>query len=267
MERLSLHQLVAITAQPEEMVEIAAKLECPTVTLFAQHSKNSGAPYVDSVERARALKAQADDLGVGIYSIEVFGLGPDGITDDLRTGLEVGGTLGAKRLTVVIGDDDLSRAQDTLAAFVPLAEAHGMSPHVEFHAFGKITTYPQLCEFLSGVDANAAISADVLHFYRNEGGIGSMLQPCAVPIGHAQLCDGPLERARDEWLFEAVNDRKIPGEGAFDLIGFLQALPRDVRIDVEVPTETARFPNGTHYERCEAVMSAARRILNQAGVA
>ncbi|MEC7762022.1 MAG: TIM barrel protein [Pseudomonadota bacterium] len=267
MERLSLHQLAAITAQPGELIEIAAKLGCPTVTLFAQHSTNSNAPYVATVEAARALRSQAEDLGVAIYSLEVFALGPDGITDALRTGLEVGGTLGAKRLTVVIGDDDLNRAQDTLAAFVPLANAHGISPHVEFHAFGKINTYPALCDFLSGVDVPVAISADVLHFYRNEGGLGSMAQPCSVPIGHAQLCDGPLERAREEWLHEAVRDRKVPGEGAFDLVGFLQALPRDVRIDVEVPTDPGRFPGATNLERCEAVLTAARRILNEAEVA
>lgn len=267
MERLSLHQLAAITAQPDELVEIAAALNCPTVTLFAQHSKNSNAPYVETVDQARALKARADDVGVGIYSLEVFAMTPDGITDDLRRGLDVGGTLEAKRLTVVIGDDDLSRAQDTLARFAPLAQERGISPHVEFHAFGKINTYPQLCAFLSGVDVEVGISADVLHFYRNEGGLGSMTEPCAAPITHAQLCDGPLERPRDEWLYEAVGDRKIPGEGAFDLIAFLRALPRDVRIDVEVPTEAARFPNGSNAERCDAVLSAARRLLDEAGVA
>ncbi|MCL7466147.1 sugar phosphate isomerase/epimerase [Phaeovulum sp. NW3] len=249
------------------MIEIAARLKCPTVTLFAQHSANSNAPYVKTVEQARALKARADELGVGIYSLEVFAMTPAGITDPIRQGLDVGGTLGARRLTAVISDDDLSRARDTLAQFAACAAEHGISVHLEFHAFGNLNTYPQACDFLKGVDAPVTISADVLHFYRNEGGLTSMSQPCAVPIGHAQLCDGPLQRPRDEWLHEAVADRKIPGEGAFDLIGFLRALPRDVRIDVEVPTAAARFPNGSDFARCEAVLTAARRLLHQADVA
>lgn len=262
MERLSLHQLVDTSAPPEEMIEVAARLDCPTVTLFATHSPNSHAPYVETVAQARALRQRGTALGVGVYSLEVFSLTEDGVTDAMRHGLEVAGELGAQRATACIYDSDTARARDNFAALHEQATAHGVDVHVEFHAFGVVNTLGEARDFLSGVDVPAGISADVLHFYRNEGGLESLLEPQPVPIRHAQLCDGPLTRPRDEWLHEAVADRRVPGNGAFDLLTFLRALPRDVRIDVEIPTP--RAAGDTTFDRANAVLSAARRLLAEA---
>lgn len=264
MERLSLHPLVAIGATPKALLEIAARLTCPTVSLFVTNSEKSRAPYVETIAQAADLRRQAQALDVGIYGLEVFSIDAQGVTDSLRRGLEIGAELGAKRLTTCIYDPDLKRAADNFEIFHDMADKSGLAVHIEFHAFGTLNTLSATRDFLSGVSAQASICADVLHLYRNEGGLESLSSPHPIAIGHAQICDGPLERPRQSWLHEAVADRLRPGEGAFDLAGFVNALPESVRIDVEAPVSAARRIGLSDLDQCTAALDAARRVMKRA---
>jgi len=266
MERLSLHQLAGNGAPPERMVEIAARLDCPSVTLFVNRSTRSNSAFVETEAQARALRASADALGVQVYGLEVFVLEADTDVQDFHAPLDRGAILGGSRTTLCVADPDLDRARDRFDAFCAMASARGIAVHVEFHAFGTLRSLAATQAFLLRRPTDATLSVDVLHFYRNEGGIASLLGPQPVPIGHAQLCDGPLARPQDEWLFEAVADRLMPGEGAFDLTGFLRAVPAHVRIDVEVPTQPrGRGGDDTLPEaRCAAALAASRAVLRAA---
>jgi sugar phosphate isomerase/epimerase len=260
-DRLSLHQLAGNGATPSELLDIAARLGCPAVTVFANASARSGAAHVASAAEARALRRQADALGVRICSLEVFVLGADTDIAAFEPALEVGEILGGERMTVTVDDPDLARARGRFDALCERAAAHGLKVHVEFHAFGSLRSLAATEAFLADPPPTASISADVLHFYRNEGGLAALAGPRTVPIGHAQLCDGPLCRPREEWLFEAVADRLVPGAGEFDLVAFLRALPDDIRIDVEVPTQPERMDGASGPARCETALSAARAVL------
>lgn len=264
MERLSLHQLAGNGIQPRELIDIAAEMGCPWVTLFVNASARSNSPYVATPAEARGLRAHADARGVGFYSLEVFVLEPDTDIAAFRPALERGAILGGQRTTVCVNDPDLSRARDRFIGFCAQAQEHGIDVHVEFHAFGTIRSLAAARDFIAGTDTGAALGVDVLHFYRNEGNFDSLLGPQPVPVGHAQLCDGPLTRAPEEWLFEAVADRLNPGEGAFDLVGFLRALPPEIRIDVEVPTQPRPGTTSDPAERCRAALASAREIMRRA---
>ncbi|MFN3642599.1 MAG: sugar phosphate isomerase/epimerase family protein [Gemmobacter sp.] len=267
MERLSLHQLATNGAPPERLVELAARLECPAVTPFVNASARSNSPHVATLAQARDLRRLADGLGVDVYSLEVFVLEADTDPAAFRPALERGATLGGRRTTVCVGDPDLGRARDRFDAFCAMAADFGIAVHVEFHAFGTLRTLAATQDFLCRAPTAATISVDVLHLYRNEGGIGSLRGPLRVPIGHAQICDGPLVRPRDEWLHEAVADRLVPGEGAFNLVAFLRALPPAVRIDVEVPTRPDPAGELSGEARCAAALQASRRLLARARAA
>ncbi|MBV7407430.1 sugar phosphate isomerase/epimerase [Maritimibacter sp. DP1N21-5] len=258
MDRLCLHQLAAAGSQPEELVDIAAQNGVPAVSLFVTRSARSGSPFVETETQAKALRAQADRLGVEFYGMDVFSL-PDSYTPDMfDANLDVAAILGGKRITVTLEKQDLSRARDTFDAFALRAKDRGIEPHLEFHAFGLINTLPQAEDFLLSIDYPATISADILHFYRNEGGLESLYAPRRAPIGHGQLCDGPLSRPEDEWLHEAVADRRYPGDGEFDVIRFLRGLPDDVRIDIEAPCSHPRLAGWTPAQKAAEAIRMAR---------
>jgi len=264
MERLSLHQLAGNGITPERLVDLAARFGCPMVTPFVNASTRSNSAYVETTAQARALRKRADDQGVRIYSLEVFVLEADTDVAAFRPALERGAILGGARTTVCVADQNLGRAKERFEVFCEMAADNAIKVHVEFHAFGTLNTLAATEAFLAGSSSGATLSVDVLHFYRNENSIDSLLAGPKIPIGHAQLCDGPLHRPREEWLFEAVTDRLIPGEGAFDLISFLRALPSDVMIDIEVPSQPRPGTAASDEERCKAAFDASRALLHRA---
>ncbi|SPJ25400.1 sugar phosphate isomerase/epimerase family protein [Palleronia abyssalis] len=258
MERLSLHPLTAVRSTPSEFLDIAARLSCPTVSFFV-HAGRSACRHVETVAEARDLRRQAASLGVGVCSLDVFSIGEAALPDSFDEALDIGAALGGQRVTVTIGDPDLSRARDRFDVFCGMAAARDLQVHVEFHAFGTLNTLAQTRDFVASATAPATISADVLHFYRNEGGLDSLVGGDTGPIGHGQLCDGPLDRPRADWLDEAISDRRLPGEGDFDIVTFLRALPPTVTIDIEAPTRA--HPGATDFELCERALAGARSVI------
>ncbi|MAM61289.1 sugar phosphate isomerase/epimerase [Maritimibacter sp. UBA3975] len=261
MDRLSLHPLTALRSTTSEFLDIAGRLACPTVSFFV-HAGRSACPHVETLAEARDLKRQAEALGIRICSLDVFSIGPDGLPDSFAHALDRGAALGGERVTVTVGDPDLARARAALDTFCGMAGERDLAVHVEFHAFGTLNTLADVRDFLALAPTDATISADALHFYRNEVGLDSLLSGDTGPIGHAQICDGPLTRPRDEWLEEAVTDRRLPGEGDFDLVTFLRALPRDVIIDIEAPT--LAHPGASDEELCQRALTGARALMARA---
>ncbi|MBV0911063.1 sugar phosphate isomerase/epimerase family protein [Anianabacter salinae] len=261
MDRLSLHPLTALRSTPSEFLDIAGRLGCQTVSFFV-HAGRSACPHVDSLEQARDLRRQAKALGIRICSLDVFSIGPDGLPDSFAHALDRGAALGGERVTVTIGDPDLARARDSFDDFCAMAGERDLAVHVEFHAFGTLNTLAATRDFLALAPTPATISADVLHFYRNEGGLASLLGDHTGSIGHGQLCDGPLVLPRENWLDEAVTDRRLPGEGEFDLVAFLRALPPTVVIDIEAPT--LAHPGASDFDMCDRALSGARAVMARA---
>ena len=264
MDRLCLHQLAAAGAQPEELVDIAAENDVPAVSLFVTRSARSGSPFVETEAQARALRAQADRLGVEVYGMDVFSLPESFAPDMFDANLDVAAILGGKRITVTVEKQDINRARESWDILALQAKERGIEPHLEFHAFGLINTLPEAEEFLLSVDEPATISADILHFYRNEGGLESLFQPRRARIGHGQLCDGPLSRPKEDWLHEAVADRRYPGDGAFDVVRFLRGLPEDVRIDIEAPCSHPRLDGWTPAQKAAEAIRMARVAMAEA---
>ena len=50
-----------------------------------------------------------------------------------------------------------------------------------------------------------------------------------------QLCDVPLSGTTEDYYQEACFARRLPGEGELPLRTLLAALPKDVRVGVEIP--------------------------------
>ena len=263
-ERLGLHHLTVLDASPAEVVTIAADIGCPTVTLFVQATgrSNDTYPIVTDGLVARDVRARLADTGVRVHNLEAFVLRPSVPAEAFVPALDLGASLGAARLTVLVGDPDLGRAFDRFSALCEEAAARGLAVHVEFHAFTQIRTFGAAQGFLArGRPANAALAVDALHLHRNDHGIEPLRCMAGAPIGYAQLCDGPPTVGPEEAFAEAVSNRMLPGEGSFDLPGFVALLPPDIVLDIEVPSRVLQERGLGPLARARAVMNATLRCL------
>ena len=167
----------------------------------------------------------------------------------------IAGLLGARSLNaadVLGGDWSVADAAESFAALCERAAEHGLLVHLEWLAWSRVPDLATALEVVTLADRpNGGLNIDTWHCARTGTSAADLL---AVPGGRVlaiQVNDGPAQA--EENLIEAtLHSRLVPGEGAFDLRGYLGAL-RSIGaaapIGVEVfsddlhalgPTEAAR---------------------------
>lgn len=266
MNPISLEQLTVEEAGPLELVSIAAELGCQHVSLFLRTPQRPPQwyPLVTDAAFRKELGRRMAGCGVTPYTVEFFPLSPRAQVDTYRPAFESAAELGARRMSVLVSDSDEERRLDNFCQLCERAAEYGMGVNVEFVA---ITQLPSLREALRLVSRanrpNAGIMVDTLHLMRSGGTVAELAAAPAGFIGGAQFCDGPLAAPEDQ-LFEALSERKIPGEGQFPLLEFVRALPPEVPIGVEVPLKSLKDKGVPAQERARKVVEASRRIIAQA---
>ena len=120
----------------------------------------------------------------------------------------------------------LDQAAEAFARLCDMAAEHGLPVHIEFLPFGGI---PDLTAAWAIVEAagrpNGGLTLDSWHLFRS----GSTLEQLAAIPGDriltVQINDAPALPPADLFA-ETMSGRMLPGEGAFDLTGFIRTLDR-----------------------------------------
>jgi sugar phosphate isomerase/epimerase len=164
-------------------------------------------------------------------------------------------------VTALVNDPDETRAHDNFAAFCMLARELDLAVSIEFMAFSSLTTIEAGAAFVAASgQSNATILVDALHLQRTGGTPDSLAAIPPALIGSAQLCDAPVPGTLDPFK-EAVEDRMIPGEGDLPLGSFLEALRRDVQVDIETPLGRLREEGVAALDRARLVVDATRCMI------
>lgn len=89
---------------------------------------------------------------------------------------------------------------------------------------------------MAGGAKNLGFCVDSWHVFRG-GGLASIdgIDPARVFM--IQIDDGPMKPVLNDYFPDTLKNRQPCGEGEFDLIGFLQRLPRTTPVNVEVINE------------------------------
>jgi sugar phosphate isomerase/epimerase len=236
-------------------VAAGLRIQSPTHVSGAQNAVGNAALVRDIRSALAATGVQAMDAEVATLSA---GIEPQAYRPMVETAAE----LGFQFIQVVCEDFDLDRATDRLAAFADLAATFRLRLALEFMRFRSVATLDAAVAMIERTKRpNVCLLLDALHLARSGGNPAAIRDVPAPLVAIAQLCDGAAQApALDELAKEARTDRLYPGKGALPLAAFLDALPSDIPLSIEVPHRShARL---SARERALRSASAAQRFLD-----
>jgi sugar phosphate isomerase/epimerase len=165
---------------------------------------------------------------------------------------------------------DVDAAAEAFAGLCDRAAEHGLLVHLEFLPWSKIPDVVTARDIAQTAGrANGGIAVDAWHLFRSGGKPDALSGvPGSMLLG-VQLDDGPTE-AEANLVHATLHERRLPGEGDFDLAGLLRALIEagsDAPIGVEVfsdalqslgPIEAARQAGAATRELLDDVAGVER---------
>jgi sugar phosphate isomerase/epimerase len=241
MSRLGLDGQTMFGMPPVEHIRLAADLDCGHISAglgpvpwklerFPQWSLR------DNIGLRREMIAALRDRGV------VFAQGEGCIVRagrDVRNyaaDLDLFAELGAVQISTVAIEPDASRAQAQLALLAEMVDQRGMDLTLEFAPPHTINTFEKALSAIRSIaEPNVRLTIDAMHFFRSGGSVEQLALAGGACIGHVQLCDVPWSATTEDYLQEACFARRLPGEGELPLGALLAALPKDVRVGLEIP--------------------------------
>jgi len=266
---LCLDFLTAVEASPPELAALAGANFCALIAIMVHpaHGVPDFGMAADTPMR-RETRLRCRMLGVGIDMIEGFLLTPDTDIMSFRPSLESGAWLEARSANVLLRDTDPERLSDNFASFCDLAAETGLAVVTEWSRRTPLKSPAEAARFLASTNVlartqhpAARLQLDSLHLFRAGFSASNIAALDPAIIGRAQLSDGPAEMPAERQFDEALNDRRIPGEGDLPLRAFVNALPPDIVIGIEVPMASLKAQGLGPEERVRRAVSGARNVL------
>jgi sugar phosphate isomerase/epimerase len=262
---LSLDHLTIFDVSPPELVEIAADLGFPYVSLWTAAPLKGDFPMLTDANM-RETRRRLDDAGVRLGNMECFNLTPELVVEDFRTAVALGAELGATSLVAINAwDPERSRALANFVRLCEIAAGFGLKVNVEFISKGEVRTLADAVRFITDSgQPNVGVTVDILHLMRTGGAPADLAAIDPKLIGYAQICDGPLVIDEALWNSEGFEQRQIPGEGEFPLADFVAAVPPDIILGVEVPLKSLREAGVTAHERAHRALAGTLNYVDDA---
>jgi sugar phosphate isomerase/epimerase len=174
--------------------------------------------------------------------------------------LQMAKDVGARTVSVVELLGEEWRPAALAQAFAELcdrAAEQGMNVAVEHLPVGAVRDFARARELVERADRpNAGIMVDAWHFFRSGSSLDELAKCPGSLILSVQLNDAAAEPEPD--LNVGMMHRRLPGEGALDLRGFLQALAATgttapVGIETFLP-ELDALETAEAFRRCAAAL-------------
>lgn len=269
MQRLlSLDHATTPGLNPFETLALAQETGCDAVSLRLRAHPSYESNFYDAIADVplrRRIRDEAAARGLFVAVASGFEIRAGVPVASLQPALEAAAEMGARGLSVVVYDTDKASHADRVGELAERSGKLGVRTLVEFLALSGADSLPYTVDLIRRIGhPTLGISMDSLHVTRTGA---SLEQVAAVPpglVGHAQVNDGPAQMPREQQMDEARGERLLPGEGQFDLVGFIRALPPEVPIGVEAGTRSS-FARGVSMEdHGRAAVAAMRRVIARA---
>ena len=265
---LSVAHLTAIDLAPPEFIRAAEEAGFDAVGLRLRRvtPTSPAYPLMEDGAALRAARTALAETGIGVHDIEFVKIEPDLDLGALDAFLDVGAELGAREVIAAPYDPDLGRLADTLGAFSERAEARGLQVSLEFFPWAVVPDLASALTLAAQAGPRVGVLPDSLHFDRSGSRLDDLRGAAPGRIRFAHLCDAAVRaRYTTEELFHTAREERLPpGEGEIDLLAYLQALPGDLPLGLEVPMTAHTQAQGAA-ATLKRVAGAARRLLAAEG--
>jgi sugar phosphate isomerase/epimerase len=265
MQRLALDHITAVDAAPAELARIARTSGCDGICLFMEPMEVLPLMpqfdiYGDKAARAE-VKAVMDDVGVALDLAYPFTLSGRTEVAAFARAMECAADLDAGLINALLYDRDPARRLDTFGRFCDMAAGFDLSIGVEFYPPSQIPSLQAALDLVTQIERPGVVgvNVDLLHLVRSGGSIEALAAAPDVYILYAQIADGP-ELAPDNVDLEASSERRLCGEGDFDIAGFVRALPEACPLSIEIPRDHAVGLEPAD-ERARRAVASARAVL------
>jgi sugar phosphate isomerase/epimerase len=184
--------------------------------------------------------------------------------------LDVVEKLGGTTVIAVHLTDAPLRMDRDIESFAELcddAAKHGLRVALEFVAFSNIPDVATAWKIVEGAGRkNGGLVVDLWHHMRSTGDHGALRKVPADKVFTVQLSDGPA-KAPDNIVEEAMFQRRLPGNGKFDAVGFLRILA-DMGVSASLGPELyhSSFQTRAPVEIMKESLAATRRLFEEAGL-
>jgi sugar phosphate isomerase/epimerase len=235
--------------------------------------------YVGDYERLRAegardadLRAVLDQYGMRVVEIEALrgwsatGDERDAYRKTEQSAFAMSDALGPGHHVQVVGPyaGTLDDAAEAFAALCDRAAEHGLAAAIEF--LPEMSNIPDAATAMQIVTAagraNGGICLDSWHHFRGAND-DDMLR--AIPperIFTVQFDDGPRQRVDPDYYTDTTRYREVPGDGDFDLTGFLRLLDdRGVRRPLSVEVMSVNLETQPATEIARRLAAATRAVM------
>ncbi len=264
--RLALDHLTAVDTTPAQLVSLAGTLGCAGVCLFMEPMEVL--PLMPQfalygiTEEARATKARMSALGLALDLVYPFTLAGRTQVESFRPALETAAWLGAGAVNVLLYDREPARRFDNFAAFCAVAREYGLAAVVEFYPPSQCPSLAAALDIVRRVDrpGRVGVNVDLLHLMRSGGTLTELAAAPAEYLLYGQYCDGAAVCDQESLDVEASSQRRLVGEGVFDLAGFTMALTPGVKVSVELPQNDAVRAGVPVAVRAERAVAGVRRV-------
>jgi sugar phosphate isomerase/epimerase len=185
------------------------------------------------------LGARVADEGLAVAEFDaVTSWLPRHATDDARGRLPmrdstaervcpIAGEVGARSISVVElldGVLEVDEAAEGFARVCDVAADHDLMVCLEFLPWGGVPTLARAVEVVRAADrANGSVLVDSWHLFRSGASVADLAAAPGELVGYVQIDDAPVQPEAEPYL-ETMHRRRLPGDGDFDLVGFVRAL-------------------------------------------
>jgi sugar phosphate isomerase/epimerase len=197
-------------------------------------------PVVGNAALVAEMKAMLKDSGLPVFDIFSCYLEPDTKMSDFTASLALGAELGGRYIMVMGNDPEFSRMRDNFGLFCDHAAQFNLAPTIEFVPTRPLCTMAMTVRMIRETGDRGTVCLDPMHFMRTGGTSAEIRSYGAKYFPYTQLNDGvlfPGEPNPADFGKMRQGQRKMLGEGDVPLYDYLDALPADLPLSIEIPVE------------------------------
>jgi sugar phosphate isomerase/epimerase len=172
------------------------------------------------------------------------------------------------RYVQVIGpyDGSIDHAATCFAGLCDRAAEHGLTVGIEFLPFNNIPDAAVALSIVAAADRpNGGVCVDSWHHFRGAADNGLLRALTSKWVAAVQLDDGPMEPDNPDYYTDCLENRRVPGEGEFDLVGLVRLLDdMDVSVPVSLEVISTELQALPAVEAATRIHEGFRRVLSAA---